>query len=615
MKKIILMASVAVLALTSCDDMLDSENRTQPNTGNFPAQVQDLDMELTAAYSVLNQFNQDPLQGPWLVNNLMSDECNGGGGTGDVEASAIANITTNKDALFDKAYTAVYAGVARANTIIYSVDNFNWPDKSKRDQLLGEAYFLRGLYYLWGSQFFGDIPAYWQASAPSPCPQQSAEDVIYPHILADFQSAYNLMQTGGTTKGDGHATKGAAAGYLARAYMFYQGFYKQAGELATADLKDIPLPAQEADSAFLTKKMVVNVLESVAGHRADYGYDLIQDFRRLWQYTNEYTTNDGYPYVSDLAASKEYWAGNGNDEEVFQVQFTNCASWNGTIQMGFINQNSLYCSLRTGSGPKGIANGLEAAFPYGEGWGQGVFNYNMKDNAEWEPADKRKKATILDVEDEIKDGFDYVSDAASETGLYNKKILAVTSKQNKFDGTASRTWWALVRGSITQSNGNSMQGDHFADLYLMRFSDILLMHTELTGDKKYMNEVRKRAGLAEANYNWKQIKLERLHEFMGEGLRFNDLRRWSGKNGGASCEAALALEKQTGSKAYYMDHWTVLKHATCSWAQRYAETDGFLKIPVGQIKIIDNESVLKQNPGWRSEDVAHSNIGGCPVLN
>ena len=34
---------------------------------------------------------------------------------------------------------------------------------------------------------------------------------------------------------------------------------------------------------------------------------------------------------------------------------------------------------------------------------------------------------------------------------------------------------------------NRMQGEHFEDFYLMRYADVLLMLTELTGEASYMN--------------------------------------------------------------------------------------------------------------------------------
>lgn len=610
MKKILFMAVSAVFALSSCDDFLDSENYTEANTGNFPAAPTDLNSELAALYGVMNQYANDPLQTPWFVNNLMSDDSNGGGGTGDVESHAIGHMMSNKDALLSTAWHSTYVGIARANAIIASVDAFDWTgNEDTRNQLLGEAYFMRGLYYLWGTQFWGDIPAYWTAAAPDPCPQVSAEDEIYPHILADFVSASELMKHGATTQGDGHATKGAAEGYLARAYMFYQGFYKKAGELATANLADVELPEQEGVSGALSKAQVVGYLEDAIQKG---GYSLVGDFRQLWQYTNELTAPD-YPFVQDLAAAGKFWAGNGNPEQMFQVQFGNMASWNGTIAMGFTNMTSLYCSLRCDDDGAGHSNGYAETLPFGQGWGQGTINANLWDD--WSDNDPRKKATILNAPEEL-EGFVFTTSCTEDAGYYNKKLIAVTCKESTFgDNTDAYTWWGVYRKNNTDkanNNGNSFQGDHFADIVLLRLADVMLMHSELTGTATYMNQVRDRVGLPETTYSWQNIKNERRWELAGEGIRFNDLRRWSGKDGGQSCEAAVALERQNGSRVNYTGRWTTMHHASSSWAQRYAETDGFLQIPPGQIRTIDNPDILKQNKGW-TDDVNDWNMSGTPI--
>lgn len=614
MKKnlLITLATVGLLSLTSCEDFLDTKNYTQANTSNYPAAPADLNKELAALYGVMNQYANDPLQTPWLVWNIMSDDTNGAGGTGDVESHAIGHLMSNKDALFETAWKSTYVGIARANAIISSVDAFDWTgNENTRNQLLGEAYFMRGLYYLWGTQMWGDIPAYWVAAAPDPCPQQSAKDVIYPHILADFVSAANLMQHGATTWGDGHAMKGTAEGFLARAYMFYQGFYNKAGELASANLADIELPEQEGVEGPLTKAQVVSYLEDCINNS---GAELISDYRQLWQYSNQLTAPD-YAYTKDMADAGKYWAGNGNKEQLFQVQFSNIATWNGTIAMGFTNMTSLYLGLRCDADEAGKENGGPETLPFGQGWGQGVFNMNAV-NA-WSDSDPRKQATVLDCDKELQH-FAYTTSCSEETGKYNKKWMPITCKNSSWDDhTQAYTWWGVYRVQntdpvIANSNGNSFQGDHFADIVLMRLSDVMLMHSELTGTATMMNRVQERAGVAKTGYSWENIKNERRWELFGEGIRFNDLRRWSGIDGGTNCEAALALEKQNGSKVNYTGRWTVMKHASSSWAQRYAETNGFLQIPPGQINIVDNPDVLKQNPGWGT-DVADWNMTGTPV--
>ena len=619
MKKIYLMAIAMLFAvgLTSCEDFLDSENYTQANSSNYPASAGDLNKELAALYGVMNQFSTTPLETPWFVGYIMSDDANGAGGTGDVEAHAVGHLMANKEDLFDNAWHNTYVGIARANAIIYAVDAFDWTGQEKtRNQLLGEAYFMRGLFYLWGVQFWGDIPAYWASAAPDPCPQESAENVIMPHILADFTSAANLMTHGMTTRGDGHATKGAAEGYLARAYMFYEGFYKKAGELASASLADVTFDfEQEGAGASLSKAQVVAFLEDAINNG---GYKLIEDFRLLWQYTNEYTIKD-YAFVKDLDKAGKVWAGNGNEEEMFQIQYMNAGSWNGTIGMGFVNQVSLYTGLRCDDDGAGTANGDANTLPFGQGWGQGTINANLWD--EWSDSDPRKKATILDAQAEC-EKFVFTTSCSEDAGYYNKKWMPITcSKSTWDDHNTAYTWWGVYRSentSAANNNKNSFQGDHFADIILLRLADVMLMHSELTGDATQMNKVRARAGLPATTYSWKNIKDERRFELAGEGLRFNDLRRWSGKDGGASCEAALALQKQDGSRVNYTGHWTVMHHGQgvggSSWAQRYADTDGFVMIPPQQISIVGNPEILKQNPGWGASATG-ANMSGCPVYD
>jgi len=628
MKKIFLMAIAALFAFASCEDFLDTENYTEANTSNYPAQPSDLNKELSALYGVLNQFSgsgsNQGLDTPWMIFNVMADDVNGGGGTGDVAASALDHLMSYGETMLDAAWHCTYVGIARANAIISSVDAFDWTgQESTRNQLLGEAYFMRGLYYLWGSQLWGNIPAYWSAAAPAPCPQQDAETVIYPHIIADFVSASELMTHGATTMGDGHATKGAAEGMLARAYMFYQGFYKKAGELATASLQDVTFDfEQEGCGTSLSKDQVVSYLKDCVNNS---GYRLLSDYRLLWQYTNKLTSDDGYAFVSDLQAQGLYWGetsdgnGNGNAEEMFQVQYMNSGTWNGNTGMGFINYLGLNCGLRSSTDADGRANGGEEQFPFGQGWGWGVFNPTIWDD--WSSADIRKTATILNGDatnggtPEIQVYF--ITDCAEETALYNKKVMAIRSKDTYgYGASEAYTWWSIYRMNVgaTATSGNAQQCDHYADYPLLRFADVLLMLTELTGDATYMNQVRARAGLSSTTYSWANIKAERRFEFAGEGLRFNDLRRWSGKDGGASCEAAVALERQNGARVNYCGNWVKMKHASCSWAERYAATDGFQRIPPAQITATADEAVLTQNPGWLSTEESKWVMSVPPIL-
>ena len=162
------------------------------------------------------------------------------------------------------------------------------------------------------------------------------------------------------------------------------------------------------------------------------------------------------------------------------------------------------------------------------------------------------------------------------------------------------SWWSKCEGYSSSSLDNKQQGDHFEDYYLMRYADVLLMLSELTGDVQYMNQVQARAGVPlTTSYSLKALQDERRWEFALEGLRFNDMRRWSGIDSGESSYAAKALQAQRGKQiTCYGKHnaKVSLEHMTCTWAKRYADTNGFLPKPQAQITLMNGK--MKQNPGW-----------------
>jgi hypothetical protein len=116
-----------------------------------------------------------------------------------------------------------------------------------------------------------------------------------------------------------------------------------------------------------------------------------------------------------------------------------------------------------------------------------------------------------------------------------------------------------------------------------------------------MNEVQKRAGVPQTAYSLKAVQDERRWEFALEGLRFNDMRRWSGIDSGEESYAAKALQAQNGKQITCLGkkNSRLMEHMTCSWAKRYKDTNGFLPKPLAQITLMNGK--MKQNPGWNEE--------------
>ncbi len=667
MKKYILSALVvgAATMFTACDDMLDTDPRvTEATQATFPGKVADVEALNTATYSLMNTMGGGDCdqQNIFFWWEVMSDNCYGSGGLQDNKVKALHHLVQMDNNQYETPFILLYGGINRATNMIETIDNVNWKgDNAKRNQLLGEAFFMRGLYTLWLTQLFGDVPLITSTTiTPEMEEQVDAETVIYPQIFADFVSAKNLMST---DKKSGHANKYVAEAFLARAYMFWAGFYKKAGELKDATIDPVQLPMQEgcrvAEKATewypitLAKHEVVDYLKDVYGK-----YELLKDYRSLWQYSNSYVwkeTHDaaltgvkdeegniikpalsaedqkdlskwkeygngddhGYDFIADMDPANCFdmpGMGNGNPEEMFQIQFLNASRWGIGTDGGIYSSDRMYCNYLSCFWALRVNghNGDRAfTYPFTQGWGQGTPSCNLWDD--WTIAenaggdetkqykDIRKLGSLIDGVSENKEvDYEFVKDCCEASGYGVKKYNGVTTDKE----TGDRSWWytAAPEGWRNTLDDNALQGSHFEDLYLMRYADVLLMLTELTGDKQYMNEVQRRAHVPETEYSLKAVQDERRWEFAFEGLRFNDMRRWTGKDvkGGY---ASKALQAQSGKKIVNSGDTAnkgTMEHMTCSWTERYEATNGFLMKPQNQITVMEGK--LKQNPGWDASD-------------
>lgn len=620
MKKYILSALAVCSAaiFTSCDDMLDTDPRvTDATSATFPGKIADVEALNTATYSIMNTMGGgDPdNQNPFLWWEVMSDNCFGSGGLQDNKVKSLHHLVQMNSNQYEQAFVLLYGGINRANNQIETIDNVDWTgNEAKRNQLLGEGYFMRGLYTLWLTQLYGDVPLITSTLITEEMKAQvSAEEVIYPQILSDFVSGQNLMST---EKSSGHANKYVAEAFMARAYMFWAGFYKKVADLSTGSAPAIDLVEQEGcTAASLSQADVVSALRDIVSSGA---YELLEDYRSLWQYSNSYVwdetqkaletgTGHAYKFIADMKRENCFdqpGMGNGNKEELFQIQFMNASKWD-LDQKGpyscarmYCNYLSVFWALRV-NGHNGDRN---FTYPFTQGWGQGTPSNNIWDD--WTVAeneggytDIRKLGSLIDGVTENKEiDYEFVKDCCEASGFGVKKYNGVTLDAL----TGDSPWWDFAGGENFKGTlDNPMQGDHFEDFYLMRYADVLLMLSEMTGDAQYMNQVQKRAGVPETPYSLKELQNQRRWEFAFEGLRFNDMRRWSGKDGGESCYAAKALQAQAGKQMVVkgnVANKTTMKHMTCSWTKRYADTNGFLAKPQSQITLMNGK--LIQNPGW-----------------
>jgi hypothetical protein len=564
MKKIIFYLFIVVFAGTGCESFLDTESYTKKNSSNFPLNEDDAEQLLTGVYTTLSRAQASPERTYFFLSELASDDRYGGGGENDKHFQAMAHLLQENLNAFQVFWAAKYTGVARANFAISNLATIE--NEDIRNQKMGEALFLRAYTYFELVQMFGDIPFIERApedaeEAKNPPVQTSAKD-IFAYIASDLKQAYEAMPAYAWNQvQSGTVTKWAAAGLLARVYLFYTGFYQESS---------LPNSSGEA----ITKDYVVAALDNCI---ANSGHGLIDDFRSLWPYTNSESKKN---YVYAQVAPD--WVRDGeNKEHVFAVKNSHMASWSTTT--GFANQYCLFFGIRSG-GKIDYHN----TFPFGQGWGAGPVAPNLWN--EWkadEPNDIRREASIYDVTTETTN-YPYGEDAQmEESGFWQKKIVATTAyKPNGVDLYNSFTSSTTYYGD---GETDDFQLGHETDLIIIRYADILLMHSELTETTTGINQVRARVGLPPiASYSLAALQKERRYELAFEGVRWGDIRRWH--------IAEEALPKQYGQPIYNRGVATTMKRQGDGLAARYQATQGFMPIPQSEIDLANG--ALKQNAGW-----------------
>ncbi|MFA5737803.1 MAG: RagB/SusD family nutrient uptake outer membrane protein [Bacteroidales bacterium] len=580
MKKIIFLALAATVLFTSCEAFLDTESYTKKNTGNYPKTADDAIQMVTGVYATLNKVIANCGNSYYFAAQLLSDDMFGGGGENDKDWTSLEHLMyTNLDR-FKSFWSDRYSGISRANMALANLDKVE--DETLRNQLMGETLFLRALFYFELVQMFGDVPLITTVpqtvAEVAEYPEQAPQKDIYAFIAADLKKAVTIMPTqkwNEIVSGEGHATRWAAEALLARVFLFYTGFYGEA---------ELPMMDEEFNvTGSVTKAEVITALEDCINNS---GHTLADDYRRLWPYTNSVSAKN-YDYLADLNATRKYWLKDGeNPETLFAIKCSHLASWGTTI--GYSNQYCLFFGIRNA----GTADQYKNVFPFGQGWGAGPANPKLWD--EWkakEPNDLRRKASILAAAD--RPNYVYGADKLmEESTFWQKKVIAITAYKNETDLFNSFT-------SSTEYYGDGEADDfqlaHETDLILIRFADVLLMHSELTETAESMNRVRARAGLSPVSYSFEALQNERRWELAFEGLRWGDMRRWG------DTYAINALTDQLGANIWNRAVATVMKDQGAGYAARYQATKGFMPMPSSEVDL--SNGVLQQNAGWGTDAI------------
>lgn len=362
-----------------------------------------------------------------------------------------------------------YEGIYRCNQVLAFVPPISM-DTDLKNRILGQAHFLRGLYYFHLVNMFGGVPIpLVPPSGPSSYElPQASPDSVWGQVESDFKAAIPLLPqdyvniTGADQGNLGRATKGAATAYLGKAYLFNKDFTDAAAQFKTV---------------------------------IDMGI-----YGLMTNYKDNFTLN--YP---------------NNKESIFEVQFSLTAG--GTV-LG-------WQGVPASTWGKGSARAITYGAPdFGFGDVQpsfALFNEFFQEKTVDSTVDPRLDATIFynkPGETIYQDSFDVVYANSS----YLTDIF--TRKYENGDGT--------VANEYTWKSGIDDRLMRYSDVLMMyaecenELGDPATCAQYIQMVRSRVNlpdRTAEFAGYTQAQMRT-QIGHERFLEFGMEGHRFDDIRRW-----------------------------------------------------------------------------------------
>lgn len=543
--------AVAGLTMTSCS--MDTESKTSQNDETAYRNAEALDMALVGCYDGWQRTISSEEIGMYMLAEFASDQAHGGLGFSDAKNNNVLDqfdisVAPSYNNLFNTDWINYYAAIFRCNKVIQAEETADWGgDLTARGRIIGQARALRAILYFDLARMFGDVPLITVPTEEN-LPRTAASEV-YKQIFEDLKYAAanipaNAFPLDNRKENDGRITKYAAEALLARAYLYYTGYYGQENEGCT-------------------KQEAIDALEDIINNG---GYELEAKYADLFMPACTKDASNGSNYAWDTTFKGKYynngdWQSDISKEVILNLKFSATADYNGNAD-GNVFQVYL--------GPR---NKCATSVNIASGWGACSVTQKFVDTYKDDP---RFCTCVWSCADA---GFAAdVNDTYEYTGYYTRKYAPMCFS----DGTRQEVGFELGE--------QHMNITYYQDWTVMRYADVLLMHSELTGTNTGLNMVHQRSCPGESlSYSIENIRKERAIEFAFEGIHFWDLMRY--EKDGAYAGRAIA-EAQNGAKVMNGG----VETTTSFKIDNFTAKKGLMQIPNTQITL--SGGVLTQNAGW-----------------
>jgi len=475
MKKIIIIFTLTsvITSFLACntDDILSPENRNSLSAENFWKNERDAEAGIYSVYSAL-QFpgvlGSDGIT-PLTMNTEASRIGNVGGNVNSVQFADGLVLSTNQRVL--DMWRDLYQIVFRANQVLDNVPQIEM-DETVKKEILGEAYFLRGLAMFWVADTYnkGEVP--YPLSSPDKLEDAryglETREFVYNQIFDDLLKAQtNLTDrlSWSSEKQQGRATWGAVTSILGKVYLYEENLTRAKEEF---------LKVIESGEYSLTPNIRDNFTE--AGEFNTESIFEVQFFANLIDDDGNFGSGEGSQPDESSLRQVAWTRGEGGFGGVFTTHFISSLYRNDVIN------------------PNLPINNDEVLF-YGKGFNSGDSPEEQSEFIETFPRtiSHRSEASIA-----------YEGDGT----LFYEKTTTETSFIRVFSRAQIKKFMDWETAGAPRSSGINERVIRLADVYLMYAETILREQGDAAVMEAltYINMVRERSGL---------VTLEKLFEGVG----------------------------------------------------------------------------------------------------
>jgi starch-binding outer membrane protein, SusD/RagB family len=211
--------------LSSCQKFLTDAPQSSLTSGNAYTSASDVENALAGCYNILyTDYYQ--WENVMLSDNRSDNAYPGGGGEDTFVNEDQFNIPPSNSHCYNFWWGQPYQGIARCNILLEKISNVEDTKleiNNRRQQIIGEASFLRAFNYYQLVKLFGGVPIELQSNTADPSvtrKPRSTETEVYDQIVKDLQVALDYLPDsfGDPSVDKVRATKGAANALLAKVW-------------------------------------------------------------------------------------------------------------------------------------------------------------------------------------------------------------------------------------------------------------------------------------------------------------------------------------------------------------------------------------------------------------